>query len=1061
MNTKRRQSSAHSEELFEFVDYTSVSHFERLVTAIEETIYSWGIKDGSDGIFSDECITKEFIQHELLSVGDETYKITYNYYPISRQKSQRPLVMDDLYLFTDNVPKTFHPLHRWTGFSRFLVFAPLSDSLKSKLFSSTKTVVDLQQAKSFISACAIAAQNTGCRLPVFIQVGQLRHHLYIGYMLGSDKTEIRFNTIVASAVSSRYTHLDGLRNLFRQKLEMRREDQGFHRTADLGPVDAMAVFSYNVKNWFDEDWKDSEEDLLEPIIHDKRTLERPIVHGILPCLPSLPFGPFNDPLRTLTLNAIFPLTDETAYSDSALHSEMDALTAKHWRISHEFGPSSQQRSFLSSLLTQAVYSWVKDPTNREYLAPYDNNNKGDDAETYGQDNGLVRNLLNAMGQTRPIAQGSNQITVVKSDQLEQVLSSLFQANQEHQKTAHFTQEHIRGTSLFSAHALVLRIKYGAAVPYRSFLWNFLVYSLHTLSDTSKPHAIPSYMGFLRILWIEILRQIRWHWEHLVPIPNVSPYLYQPSYANEGPMHESSETVKPDITKTLGIDLRFNRLHQKLAMINCCIYRRLQEATKRRDATPKRKVKKTTGSQKPNRRSPSLSEKTEQDLVISDSEIFFDSIEDMEEIEDLEEIEDMEDIDEIASYQYPTKGSSTVENKPIRPSRSNRSSVSDVSDTANPHSMSESFVRLNYSPNTDSDNYTAGLHFPHHNPSDGGYMNDVENEIQDEHSFEGRDFQHPSLRLIKTYEPMWIPHTQNPGFMTEDMIEQQTDVFENLGTSEDATHIRAKLQSAQLYSDMQSFKAANPHSTLEDFVRWHSPKDWIKEDIPGKDDEQSEIRGQMSARMGGAGNIWQELWKCSRRIPWDRQKPLFNTLAEGEKALHYLESMPIHETFSLLLPTVGLIAYDTLVSHPVTSHSQPVIEGLSKFGKELVNFPWEDVRNGKCTMDSLISMVKQQETLLANAISLLRKLPRQYSLVDRLLVSSQTYVKEGEEREVVFKFFRSEQGTIAEPYSREYVLYSDGSALAMEGRTLPERQYTIIKENEVRIIEMHTTDTICS
>lgn len=36
-------------------------------------------------------------------------------------------------------------------------------------------------------------------------------------------------------------------------------------------------------------------------------------------------------------------------------------------------------------------------------------------------------------------------------------------------------------------------------------------------------------------------------------------------------------------------------------------------------------------------------------------------------------------------------------------------------------------------------------------------------------------------------------------MTEDMIQQQADVFESLGTSDNATQIRAKLQSAQLYS----------------------------------------------------------------------------------------------------------------------------------------------------------------------------------------------------------------------------------------------------------------------
>lgn len=40
-------------------------------------------------------------------------------------------------------------------------------------------------------------------------------------------------------------------------------------------------------------------------------------------------------------------------------------------------------------------------------------------------------------------------------------------------------------------------------------------------------------------------------------------------------------------------------------------------------------------------------------------------------------------------------------------------------------------------------------------------------------------------------------------MTEDMVKQQADVFERLGTSEDATQMRAKLQSAQLYSGRNS------------------------------------------------------------------------------------------------------------------------------------------------------------------------------------------------------------------------------------------------------------------
>jgi hypothetical protein len=52
-------------------------------------------------------------------------------------------------------------------------------------------------------------------------------------------------------------------------------------------------------------------------------------------------------------------------------------------------------------------------------------------------------------------------------------------------------------------------------------------------------------------------------------------------------------------------------------------------------------------------------------------------------------------------------------------------------------------------------------------------------------------------------------------------------------------------------DMEAFKAANPFCVLEDFVRWHSPKDWIV-DASGK--------GTLSERMIDSRNLWHQLWK---------------------------------------------------------------------------------------------------------------------------------------------------------------------------------------------------------
>lgn len=45
----------------------------------------------------------------------------------------------------------------------------------------------------------------------------------------------------------------------------------------------------------------------------------------------------------------------------------------------------------------------------------------------------------------------------------------------------------------------------------------------------------------------------------------------------------------------------------------------------------------------------------------------------------------------------------------------------------------------------------------------------------------------------------------------------------------------------------------------------------------------------------------------------------------------------------MLPTLGLIAYDTLSTHPIAKYSKHVTNGLSHLGTELAGFPWEDLR----------------------------------------------------------------------------------------------------------------------
>ena len=98
----------------------------------------------------------------------------------------------------------------------------------------------------------------------------------------------------------------------------------------------------------------------------------------------------------------------------------------------------------------------------------------------------------------------------------------------------------------------------------------------------------------------------------------------------------------------------------------------------------------------------------------------------------------------------------------------------------------------------------------------------------------------------------------------------------LGTDGAGAEIRAKMQSASLMSDMESFKAANPGCVLADFVRWHSPRDW------------SEDKG-LSLRMRAEGNIWSSLWETAASVPAKRQRRLFDDTKVDTKKRKYLDS----------------------------------------------------------------------------------------------------------------------------------------------------------------------------
>ncbi|KAF8369598.1 hypothetical protein HHK36_032380 [Tetracentron sinense] len=201
----------------------------------------------------------------------------------------------------------------------------------------------------------------------------------------------------------------------------------------------------------------------------------------------------------------------------------------------------------------------------------------------------------------------------------------------------------------------------------------------------------------------------------------------------------------------------------------------------------------------------------------------------------------------------------------------------------------------------------------------------------------------SMMLLNSHQKVHAPFTQDAPLMTEDMHEERLRAVEALGNSfelvkmeklefsavpngfeqerdEDAS-LSAQLERDTLSSDMSAFKAANPDAVFEDFIRWHSPGDWENDATEGSGRSRSHAteglrddwppRGRLSQRMSENGNSWWRIWNNAPALPASEQKPLLDPNREGEKILHYLETVRPNQLLEQMVCTAFGASADSL------------------------------------------------------------------------------------------------------------------------------------------------------
>ncbi|XP_029937073.1 rab3 GTPase-activating protein catalytic subunit isoform X4 [Myripristis murdjan] len=852
-------------EVFEITDFTTASEWERFVSRVEEVLNDWKLIGSSAGKSSPEKgeYTSGIWEEKSKDINFADFKFSITHHYLKQESDEGdgkeepeedafPLAMQDLLCMNNDFPPRAHCLVRWYGMREFLVISP---------GANCEAIISESKCNLLLSSISISLANSGCQVPMFVQIQQKWRRMYAGECQGPG-VRTDFEMVHLRKVPSQYNHLSGLLDIFKSKI-------GCSLTP-LPPINIAIRFTYVLQDWQQYSWPQQPPDF-DALLGGE-------VGGVE--FGKLPFGACEDPISELHLATTWPHLTEGIVVDNDVYSDLDPLQAPHWSV--RVRKAENPQCLLGDFLTEFFKLCCRKESTEEILG------RGL-AEEEGKENSDISAALSKL--TEPAAVPIPKLSVsnmvhsarkrirrhrridespLSNEMLNSILLYLFpdaavekSSENSDSKTAQTNtngkneQDKDTDYNLFSH----LKSAPSDSLSYRLALCVCLVNFYH-----GGVRAVAH-------LWQEFVLEMRYRWENNYLIYGLA----------SGPP-----------------DLRCCLLHQKLQMLNCCIERKRarDEARKTTDGGKERERKVSGGCQNgrfgPESVPPATTASDSAREVGKSWESWSDS-----EDEFFECLSDQEEME------FP-------------PTAGEKGGAKDVS-KAKP---------------------------------------------------EGRLHPHGNMTLINSGEPLYIPVTQEPAPMTEDLLEEQSEVLAKLGTSAEGAHLRARMQSACLLSDMESFKAANPGCVLEDFVRWYSPRDYVEEEVVD-DKGNTVVKGELSARMKIPGNMWVEAWETARATPARRQRRLFDDTKEAEKVLHYLAVQKPADLTSHLLPCILHAAILKLKEEESVEDIPSVkkaIQQATSHASKVLHHPSPDYKKLEDVLNQLIAV----ETVIARARSLKAK-----------------------------------------------------------------------------------------
>ena len=276
-----------------------------------------------------------------------------------------------------------------------------------------------------------------------------------------------------------------------------------------------------------------------------------------------------------------------------------------------------------------------------------------------------------------------------------------------------------------------------------------------------------------------------------------------------------------------------------------------------------------------------------------------------------------------------------------------------------------------------------------------------------------------VTLVESGDQLYAPYLLRPYPLTDDVIAERRILLARQNTGPASAVIRNRLEIAQrfqrpkLFSDMCSFKAANPGAKFDDFVGWYGnpvdPFDDFNDFHPEGavcDTKLDKAAGAILA-LEQTRRFWTSTWEEAVPVPAEEQNALFGAESTVEMALDYLENLHpstllcqvmavnLSTSYFLLSSSAGETVRIRSVTLALDRLRATVDVAIRILAREVTNnISVERTASGTPEMltpvEAITACTKACEALataeviISRTASFLHKLPQQYQLVETIM-----------------------------------------------------------------------------